>query len=164
MTREGGAHPPPSKIHENWKRMILDRKRLLPLSSKIQARTHPLLCFFSAEVPWFNQGAFWVVKPLKSIFCYLKGQGPLKNIKKFAENVEEYKAHRLIPLTPPLFFHFTLPLIKKLWKHHNKKMNKLRMQLSPAQALLITELNRSCYYMQSAKISNTLCTCAPFLL
>ncbi len=46
------------------------------------------------------------------VFSYLKGRGPLKNSKKFAGNVEEYKAHRLIPLTPPLFFHFTLPLKK----------------------------------------------------
>ncbi len=71
--------------HESWKKnrikIGLDRKRLLPLSRKIQARTHPLSCFFAAEVPWFNQGAFWVVKPLKSVFCYLKGRGPLKTVK-----------------------------------------------------------------------------------
>jgi hypothetical protein len=30
---------------------ILDRKRLLPLSRKIQAKTHPLSCFFAAKVP-----------------------------------------------------------------------------------------------------------------
>ncbi len=65
--------------------MILDRKRLLPLLSKIQAKTHPLLCFFAAQVPWFNQGAYWAVKPLKSVFCYLKDQGPFKKSKKIAE-------------------------------------------------------------------------------
>ncbi len=30
-------------------------------------------------------GAYWVVKPLKCVFYYLKGRGPLKNSKKFAE-------------------------------------------------------------------------------
>ncbi len=41
--------PRPSKNHENWKensiQIILDRKRLLPLSRNIQAKTHPLSCF-----------------------------------------------------------------------------------------------------------------------
>jgi hypothetical protein len=96
--------PPLSKIHKNWKensiQTILDRKMLLPLSRKIQARTHPLSCFFAAEVPWFNLGAFWVVKPLKSVFCYLEDRGPVKNSKKNCGNVEEYMAHWLIPLTP----------------------------------------------------------------
>ncbi len=54
---------------------------------------------------------YWVVKPLKCVFYYLKDRGPLKNSKKNCGNVEEYKAHQLIPLTPPLFFHFTLPLM-----------------------------------------------------
>ncbi len=46
----------------------------------------------------------------KAFFCYLKGRGPLKKSKKFAANVEEVKAHRLIQLTLPLLFHFTVPL------------------------------------------------------
>ena len=65
--------------------IILDPKRFLPLLRKIQAMSYPLSCFFAAEVPRFNLGAYWVVKPLKFIFCDLKGQGPLKNSKKFAE-------------------------------------------------------------------------------
>jgi hypothetical protein len=39
-----------------------------------------------------------------------KGLGPFKKFFKIGGNVEELKAYRLIPLTPPLFFHFTLPL------------------------------------------------------
>ncbi len=58
----------PRKLKEKPQKIGLDWKRLLPLSRKIQARTHPLSCFFAAEVPWFNQGAFWVVKPLKRVF------------------------------------------------------------------------------------------------
>ncbi len=73
--------PSPSKIHENKKetsiQIILDRKMLLPLSRKIQAMTHPLSCFFAAEVPLFNLGAYWVVKPLKCVFYFLKGWGPV---------------------------------------------------------------------------------------
>jgi hypothetical protein len=48
-------------------------------------KSYPLSCFFAAEVPRFNLGAYWVVKPLKFVFCDLKGQGSLKNSKKFAE-------------------------------------------------------------------------------
>ncbi len=68
------------KIHENWNeysvQIILDRKRFLPLSRKIQAMTHPQSCFFAAEGPRFNLGAYWVVKPLKFVFYDLKGRGP----------------------------------------------------------------------------------------
>ncbi len=42
-------------------------------------------------------------------FMLFKGPGPFKKILKSAE--DELKAYRLILLTPPLFFHFTLPLI-----------------------------------------------------
>ena len=70
------------KIHENWKeysiQIILDPKRFLPLLRKIQAMSYPLSCFFAAEVPRFNLGAYWVVKPLKFVFYDLKGPGPLK--------------------------------------------------------------------------------------
>jgi hypothetical protein len=44
----------------------------------------PAIVFFAAGRPLFNLGAYSVVKPLKSVFYDLKGQGPLKNSKKFA--------------------------------------------------------------------------------
>jgi hypothetical protein len=47
-------------------------------------RDPPAIVFFAAEGPWFNLGAYWVVKPLKCVFYYLKGRGPLKKSKKFA--------------------------------------------------------------------------------
>ncbi len=103
----------PRKLKEKPHKIGLDRMRLLPLSRKIQARTHPLLCFFAAEIPWFNLGAYWIVKPLKCVFYYLKGRGPLKKVKNLRK-CREYMAHRLIPLTPPFFFHFTLPLSTKM--------------------------------------------------
>jgi hypothetical protein len=43
-------------------------------------------------------------------FLQFKGPGSFKNVFKIGGNVEELKAYRLIPLTPPLLFHFTLPL------------------------------------------------------
>ena len=46
-------------------------------------------------------------------FMLFKGPGSFKNCFKIGGNVDELKAHRLIPLTPPIFFHFTLPLIPK---------------------------------------------------
>jgi hypothetical protein len=39
-----------------------------------------------------------------------EGPGPFKKKFEIGGNVDELKAYRLIPLTPPLFFHFTLPL------------------------------------------------------
>jgi hypothetical protein len=43
-------------------------------------------------------------------FLLFKGPGFFKKSKKVCGNVDEYKAYRLIPLTPPLLGHFTLPL------------------------------------------------------
>jgi hypothetical protein len=43
-------------------------------------------------------------------FMLFKGPGSFKKIFKIGGNVDELKAYRLIPLTPPLLFHFTLPL------------------------------------------------------
>ena len=43
-------------------------------------------------------------------FMLFKGPGSFKKNFKIGGNVDELKACRLIPLTPPLFFHFTLPL------------------------------------------------------
>ncbi len=44
-------------------------------------------------------------------FMLFKGPGSLKKKFKIGGNVDELKAYRLIQLTHPLFFHFTLPLI-----------------------------------------------------
>ena len=43
-------------------------------------------------------------------FMLFKGPGSFKTNFKIGGNVDELKAYRLIPLTPPLLFHFTLPL------------------------------------------------------
>jgi hypothetical protein len=43
-------------------------------------------------------------------FMLFKGPGSFKKNFKIGGNVDELKACRLIPLIPPLFFHFTLPL------------------------------------------------------
>jgi hypothetical protein len=39
-----------------------------------------------------------------------KGPGSFKKKFKIGGNVDELKTYRLILLTPPLLFHFTLPL------------------------------------------------------
>ena len=43
-------------------------------------------------------------------FLGFKGPRSFKKNFKIGGNVDELKGYRLIPLTPPLFFHFTLPL------------------------------------------------------
>jgi hypothetical protein len=43
-------------------------------------------------------------------FMLLKGPGSFKKFFKIGGNVDKLKAYRLIPLTPPLLFHLTLPL------------------------------------------------------
>ncbi len=44
-------------------------------------------------------------------FMLFKGPGSFKKKFKIGGNLEYLKAYRLIPLTPPLLFHFTLPLM-----------------------------------------------------
>jgi hypothetical protein len=46
-------------------------------------------------------------------FMLIKGPGSFKKKFEIGGNVDKLKAYRLIPLTPPLFFHFTLPLRSK---------------------------------------------------
>jgi hypothetical protein len=57
-------------------------------------------------------------------FVLFKGLGSLKKNFQIGGNVDELKAYRLIPLTPHLLFHFTLPLIRFLifgvWKSLKK--------------------------------------------
>ncbi len=43
-------------------------------------------------------------------FMLFKGPGSFKKFFKIGGNVDELKAYRLMPLTPLLLFHFTLPL------------------------------------------------------
>jgi hypothetical protein len=43
-------------------------------------------------------------------FLLFKGPRSFKTIFKIGGNVDELKAYRLIPLTPPHLFHLTLPL------------------------------------------------------
>ncbi len=47
-------------------------------------------------------------------FMHFKGPGSFKNFFKICKNIDELKGYRLIPLTPHLFFHFTLPLREKM--------------------------------------------------
>ncbi len=67
----------------------------------------PTIVFFAAEGPWFNLGAYWVVKPLKCLFYYLKGRGPLKSSKKFAEMWRNIWPIDWYHSTPPLFSVYT---------------------------------------------------------
>ncbi len=48
--------------------------------------------------------------PAQIRFMLFKGPGSFKTKFLIGGNVDELKTYRLIPLTPPLLFHFTLPL------------------------------------------------------
>ena len=50
-------------------------------------------------------------------FMLFKGPGSFKINFKIGGNFDELKAYRLIPLTPPLLFHFTLPLSTEIEKY-----------------------------------------------
>jgi hypothetical protein len=41
--------------------------------------------FLTPDAPWSNNAPWRVVKPLKYVFCFLKGRGPLKKFFKSAE-------------------------------------------------------------------------------
>ncbi len=45
-------------------------------------------------------------------FFLFKGLGSFTKIFKIGGNVDELKGYRLIPLTSPFLFHFTLPLTR----------------------------------------------------
>ncbi len=51
---------------------------------------------------------------------FFKGPGSFKKKFKIGGNVDELKGYRLIPLTPPLFLHFTLPLKGQYHKQSNE--------------------------------------------
>ncbi len=63
-------------------------------------------------------------------FMLFKGPGSCKKIFEIGGNVEDKQAHRLIPFTPPLLFHFTLPLTVRCiilqQKYHNKECHGLK--------------------------------------
>ena len=81
----------------------------LPLSSKLRENTLRYRIFYAG-------GHMIRSEHTKSClaaqigFMLIKGPGSFKKNIKIGGNVDKLKAYRLIPLTPPLFFHFTLPL------------------------------------------------------
>ncbi len=67
----------------------------------------PAIVFFAAERPWFNLGAYWVVKPLKLVFYDLKGRGPLKAVKNLRECWQVTGVSIDTTRTPLLFSFYT---------------------------------------------------------
>jgi hypothetical protein len=61
-------------------------------------------------------------------FMFFKELGSFKKNFKIGGNVDELKAYRLIPLTPHLLFHFTLPLTFTLYTvGHNELSHHIRI-------------------------------------
>ncbi len=68
-----------------------DFETVLPVSKTTACRNFPVLIQFELSPTRYSvfcsgrtliqSGAYRVVKPLKSVFCYLKGRGPLKKVK-----------------------------------------------------------------------------------
>ncbi len=48
----------PRKEEKQYKNCPRSEEATTTGIKKIQAKTHPLPCFFAAQVPWFNQGAY----------------------------------------------------------------------------------------------------------
>ena len=67
----------------------------------------PAIVFFAVERPWFNLGAYWVVKPLKYVYYDLKGRGPLKNGKNLRECWQIKGPSIGTTQTSPLFSFYT---------------------------------------------------------
>jgi hypothetical protein len=63
-------------------------------------------------------------------FMLFKGPGSFKKIFKIGGNVDELKGYGLIPLTPPLFFNFTLPLKHRIYKFMVQKGMSLLLAYS----------------------------------
>ncbi len=77
------APPPPSEIQENLKensryKLFLIGRGYYRYWEKSRQLDPPAIVFFAAEVPWFNQGTYWVVKPLIGVFLWFKGPRSFK--------------------------------------------------------------------------------------
>jgi hypothetical protein len=77
----------PSKLHEHWKKnrikIILDQKRLLPVSRKIQTKEPPAIVFFCSVGTLIQSGYIESSVTTQKVFCCLKGSEYFKKkVKK----------------------------------------------------------------------------------
>ncbi len=77
-------------------------------------KIHYGIKFLAPVATWFDQYT-WSCLTAQIRFILFKGPGYF-NIFKISGNVDELKAYRLLPLTPGLIFHFTLPLTGRYWE------------------------------------------------
>jgi hypothetical protein len=79
----------PLEIHENLKKnrikIILDRKRLLPVSRKIQTKEPPAIVFFCSVGTLIQSGYIESSVTTQKLFFCLKGSGYFKKSEKIAE-------------------------------------------------------------------------------
>ncbi len=86
---------------------ILVRKRVLPLSRKIQSNP-PAIVFFCSVSTLIQSGSILrCLAAEKRFLLFFNGWGPLKKIKN-CRNVEEVKAIDWYHSHPPLLVHFTV--------------------------------------------------------
>jgi hypothetical protein len=84
-----------------------------------------------------------------------KGPGSFKKNFKIGGNVDELKAYRLIQLTHPLFFHFTLPLNAD--PDRTSRFNAIRIQLPKIMPIRIrspVSFYRYCYEWEQSRFLN----------
>ncbi len=107
--------PPPrclksAKIYEKFTKNC---SRLSMCTTSVEKKSytcHPGIEFLTPVATWSGQYTWIVVLASQIRFLLFKGPWSFKTIFKIHVNVDELKAYRLIPLTPPFLFHFTLPL------------------------------------------------------
>jgi hypothetical protein len=68
-------------------------------------------------------------------FMLFKGPVSFKKNFKIGGNVDELKGYRLIPLTPPLFFHFTLPLKLQFPSNYLKNVIDILKQIPASRRM-----------------------------
>ncbi len=90
-----------AKIYET---VTKNCSRLSMCSTGIEKKSymcHPGIEFLTPVATWSGQ---YTCLAAKIRFLLFKGPGSFKTIFKIGGNVDELKAYRLIPLTPPFFF------------------------------------------------------------
>ncbi len=101
--------PPCQNPQKIYKKYIRNCHRLSMYTIGIEKKSYmcpPGIKFLTPVTTWSGQYTSIVLIR----FMLFKEPGSFKTIFKIGRNVDKLKAYRLIPLTPPLLFHFTLPL------------------------------------------------------
>jgi hypothetical protein len=102
----------PRKLKEKQHKKFFSIGRGYTSIEKNPGKDPPAIVVFCSASTLIQSGSILsclAAKPFNGFYLF-KGPGSFKKKYKICRNVEKYKAYRLVPLTTPLLYHFTVPL------------------------------------------------------